>query len=175
METILNSDSGQRKKITGSHVCKLAQTSKRIDSGSALSLQSRPCPSELSQAYPRRPSLDQPISFNEALVPFVVHFATQPPDPYLITSYCLAISGWATSTTPHSTASDPSEVEALNCLEQGTQKLEEGDVEAAKVYLISQNLSNRRPTPADRLFTSAAWISNAPLVPSSILGSPITT
>ncbi|KAA1468768.1 TPR-like protein, partial [Dentipellis sp. KUC8613] len=40
--------------------------------------------------------------------------------------------GWATSTTPHSTASDPAEVEALQCLEQGTQKLEEGDVQGAK-------------------------------------------
>ncbi|KAG7093785.1 hypothetical protein E1B28_007432 [Marasmius oreades] len=38
----------------------------------------------------------------------------------------------ATSTTPHSTASDPAEVEALRCLEEGTQKLEEGDVLAAK-------------------------------------------
>lgn len=48
-------------------------------------------------------------------------------------SNCLANLGWATSTTPHSTASDPAEVEALQCLEQGTQKLEEGDVQAAKV------------------------------------------
>ncbi|KAJ7695100.1 hypothetical protein B0H17DRAFT_1056400 [Mycena rosella] len=39
---------------------------------------------------------------------------------------------WATSTTPHSTASDPAEVEALRCLEMGTSKLEEGDVSAAK-------------------------------------------
>ncbi|KAI0305932.1 TPR-like protein [Multifurca ochricompacta] len=39
---------------------------------------------------------------------------------------------WATSKTPHSTASDPAEEEALLCLEQGTQKLEEGDVEGAK-------------------------------------------
>ncbi|KAH9993701.1 hypothetical protein BJV74DRAFT_364180 [Russula compacta] len=39
---------------------------------------------------------------------------------------------WASSTTPHSTASDPAEEEALLCLEQGTQKLEEGDVEGAK-------------------------------------------
>jgi len=39
---------------------------------------------------------------------------------------------WATSVTPHSTASDPAEVEALRCLEQGTAKLEEGDVQAAK-------------------------------------------
>jgi len=34
--------------------------------------------------------------------------------------------------TPHSSATDPAEVEALRCLEQGTTKLEEGDVEAAK-------------------------------------------
>ena len=40
--------------------------------------------------------------------------------------------GFASSTTPHSTASDPAEEEALLCLEQGTQKLEEGDVEGAK-------------------------------------------
>lgn len=39
---------------------------------------------------------------------------------------------WATSTTPHSTTSDPAEVQALQCLEQGTQKLEEGDIEGAK-------------------------------------------
>jgi len=44
----------------------------------------------------------------------------------------LSLQGWATSTTPHSTASDPAEAEALQCLEQGTQKLEEGDVQAAK-------------------------------------------
>ena len=42
------------------------------------------------------------------------------------------LTGWATSRTPHSTASDPAEEEALLCLEQGTQKLEEGDVEGAK-------------------------------------------
>ncbi|KAN0088514.1 hypothetical protein V8E55_005571 [Tylopilus felleus] len=39
---------------------------------------------------------------------------------------------WASSTTPHSTASDPAELEALRCLEEGTQKLEEGDVQGAK-------------------------------------------
>ncbi|KAJ7224469.1 hypothetical protein GGX14DRAFT_351493, partial [Mycena pura] len=39
---------------------------------------------------------------------------------------------WATSTTPHSTTSDPAEAEALRCLEMGTSKLEEGDVVAAK-------------------------------------------
>ncbi|KLO17962.1 TPR-like protein [Schizopora paradoxa] len=40
--------------------------------------------------------------------------------------------GFATSTTPHSTPIDPAETEALQCLEKGTQKLEEGDVEGAK-------------------------------------------
>ncbi|KAF8199134.1 hypothetical protein BJ912DRAFT_689467 [Pholiota molesta] len=39
---------------------------------------------------------------------------------------------YASSVTPHSTASDPAEAEALRCLEQGTVKLEEGDVQAAK-------------------------------------------
>lgn len=42
------------------------------------------------------------------------------------------IPGFATSINPHSTASDPAEVQANQCLEQGTQKLEEGDIEAAK-------------------------------------------
>jgi len=40
--------------------------------------------------------------------------------------------GWATSVTPQSSASDPAEAEALRCLEQGTTKLEEGDVQGAK-------------------------------------------
>lgn len=39
---------------------------------------------------------------------------------------------WATSVTPQSSASDPAEAEALRCLEQGTTKLEEGDVQGAK-------------------------------------------
>jgi len=39
---------------------------------------------------------------------------------------------WATATTNHSSTSDPAELEAVQCLEQGTQKLEEGDVQAAK-------------------------------------------
>lgn len=43
-----------------------------------------------------------------------------------------SIPGFATSTTPHSTASDPAEVQANQCLEQGTQRLEEGDIEAAR-------------------------------------------
>lgn len=32
----------------------------------------------------------------------------------------------------HSSTSDPAEAEAVHCLEQGTLKLEEGDVHAAK-------------------------------------------
>ncbi|KZV68951.1 TPR-like protein [Peniophora sp. CONT] len=47
-------------------------------------------------------------------------------------SHVLGQKRWATSTTPHSTASDPAEVAAIEYLEQGTQKLEEGDVQAAK-------------------------------------------
>ncbi|CAL1714950.1 unnamed protein product [Somion occarium] len=47
-------------------------------------------------------------------------------------AFATSCKRWATSTTPHSTASDPGEVEALDCLEQGTLKLEEGDVQAAK-------------------------------------------
>ncbi|KAF9045709.1 TPR-like protein [Hymenopellis radicata] len=39
---------------------------------------------------------------------------------------------WATSTTPHSTAADPAQAELNRCIEQGTQKLEEGDLEGAK-------------------------------------------
>ncbi|PIL27852.1 hypothetical protein GSI_11006 [Ganoderma sinense ZZ0214-1] len=39
---------------------------------------------------------------------------------------------WATSTTATSSAVNPAEVEAMQCLEEGTQKLEEGDVQAAK-------------------------------------------
>ncbi|KAK2465653.1 hypothetical protein APHAL10511_002197 [Amanita phalloides] len=41
---------------------------------------------------------------------------------------------WATSVTPHSSASDPADLEALRCLEQGTAKLEEGDIPAAKAF-----------------------------------------
>ncbi|EAU90198.1 hypothetical protein CC1G_05736 [Coprinopsis cinerea okayama7 len=44
----------------------------------------------------------------------------------------LRFAGYATSVTPHSSAIDPAEVEALRCLEQGTAKLEEGDVQAAR-------------------------------------------
>ncbi|TEB29083.1 TPR-like protein [Coprinellus micaceus] len=39
---------------------------------------------------------------------------------------------YATSVTPHSSPIDPAEAEALKCLEQGTAKLEEGNVQAAK-------------------------------------------
>lgn len=59
------------------------------------------------------------------------------PDCGLDTHIILYMTGWATSTTAHSTTLDPAEVEALQCLEEGTQKLEEGDVQAAKVNLES--------------------------------------
>ncbi|KAF8920701.1 hypothetical protein CPB85DRAFT_1272536 [Mucidula mucida] len=39
---------------------------------------------------------------------------------------------WATSTTPYSTATDPAQTELNRCIELGTQKLEEGDLEGAK-------------------------------------------
>jgi len=85
---------------------------------------------------------------------------------------------WATSTTPHSTASDPAEVEALQCLEQGTQKLEEGDVEAAK-SLYKRSVEIKRT--ASSLFNLgvthyhlkefddaiAAWKESVALQPSS--------
>jgi len=67
----------------------------------------------------------------------ILTFASYPFSAINFTSYFVLIVllhiGWAASTTPHSTASDPAEEEALLCLEQGTQKLEEGDVEGAKI------------------------------------------
>ncbi|OCH91272.1 TPR-like protein [Obba rivulosa] len=39
---------------------------------------------------------------------------------------------WATSTTPYSTSADPAEVEANKVLAEGTQKLEDGDLQGAK-------------------------------------------
>ncbi|KAG8881573.1 hypothetical protein FRB97_009407 [Tulasnella sp. 331] len=39
---------------------------------------------------------------------------------------------WATSTTLASSTSDPAQTEALKALEEGTQKLEDGDIEGAK-------------------------------------------
>jgi len=39
---------------------------------------------------------------------------------------------WASAVTPHSVPQDPAETEALQALEQGTQRLEEGDIEGAK-------------------------------------------
>ncbi|KAF5316382.1 hypothetical protein D9619_006122 [Psilocybe cf. subviscida] len=41
-------------------------------------------------------------------------------------------TGWASSVTPQSSTTDPAEAEAMRCLEEGTVKLEEGDVHAAK-------------------------------------------
>ncbi|KAI8971268.1 hypothetical protein BD414DRAFT_223306 [Trametes punicea] len=54
---------------------------------------------------------------------------------------------WATSTTPNSSAVNPAEVEAMQCLEEGTQKLEEGDVEAAKA-LYKRSVEIKRTASA---------------------------
>lgn len=70
----------------------------------------------------------------KALGPSWVHtarrifFPFQPSEP--MSNF---MTGWATSVTPHSTASDPAEAEALHCLELGTAKLEQGDVQGAKL------------------------------------------
>ncbi|KDQ19080.1 hypothetical protein BOTBODRAFT_28573 [Botryobasidium botryosum FD-172 SS1] len=50
---------------------------------------------------------------------------------------------WATSTTLASLTSDPAETEALKALEEGTKKLEEGDVEAAR-RLCELSVSRKR-------------------------------
>ncbi|XP_006462064.1 hypothetical protein AGABI2DRAFT_193373 [Agaricus bisporus var. bisporus H97] len=85
---------------------------------------------------------------------------------------------WATSVTPHSTASDPAETEAVRCMEQGTAKLEEGDVQAAK-ELYKRSASIKRN--ASSLFNLgvthyhlkeyddaiAAWKESVTLQPSS--------
>ncbi|CAE7225375.1 unnamed protein product [Rhizoctonia solani] len=42
------------------------------------------------------------------------------------------LTRWASSVTPASSTHDPAEMEALEALEAGTQKLEEGDVEGAR-------------------------------------------
>ena len=64
----------------------------------------------------------------------VHHAVNLRPNVCAIPILTLIAQGWATSVTPHSSASDPAEVEALRCLEQGTAKLEEGDVHAAKEF-----------------------------------------
>lgn len=71
--------------------------------------------------------------------PFRSKLCSQPP---ATTSFSTSmVTGWATSVTPHSTASDPAETEAIRCLEQGTAKLEEGDVQGAKeLYKRSANI-----------------------------------
>lgn len=83
-------------------------------------LRSSACP-RLARIYPR----------TLANKPFIVHFSQRKlvNVSWVAWSLCL---GWATSLTPQSSASDPAEAEALQCLEQGTAKLEEGDVLSAK-------------------------------------------
>ncbi|KAF8075077.1 hypothetical protein FPV67DRAFT_1727513 [Lyophyllum atratum] len=73
------------------------------------------------------------VACRRAVSTFFAHpkQAIQPRSPG--SSWVFTSRRWATSVTPHSTASDPAEVEALRCLEQGTTKLEEGDVQGAKL------------------------------------------
>ncbi|KAG8718449.1 hypothetical protein FRC08_005255 [Ceratobasidium sp. 394] len=54
---------------------------------------------------------------------------------------------WASSVTPNSSTRDPAEMEALLTLEEGTRKLEEGDVEGARALYqrsvdVKPNASN---------------------------------
>ncbi|KAB5594940.1 hypothetical protein CTheo_1573 [Ceratobasidium theobromae] len=44
----------------------------------------------------------------------------------------IAFLGWASSVTPSSSTHDPAEMEALLALEEGTRKLEEGDIDGAR-------------------------------------------
>jgi tetratricopeptide (TPR) repeat protein len=59
----------------------------------------------------------------------------------------MLLLGWASSVTPTSSTHDPAEMEALLALEEGTRKLEEGDVEGARVLYqrsvdVKPNASN---------------------------------
>ncbi|KAJ3745476.1 hypothetical protein DFH05DRAFT_1523757 [Lentinula detonsa] len=85
---------------------------------------------------------------------------------------------YASSTTPHSTASDPAEIEAINCLEQGTRLLEEGDVEGAKRLYARSAEINRNASSLYNLGVTyyhlkdfdaaiASWQESIALQPSS--------
>ncbi|KAG5721334.1 hypothetical protein E4T56_gene12987 [Termitomyces sp. T112] len=84
--------------------------------------------------------------YRRTLVTSLLHLKMVPPKS-LGSSWVFTKRRWATSVTPHSTASDPAEAEALRCLELGTAKLEEGDVQGAKLLYqrsaeISRNASS---------------------------------
>ena len=68
---------------------------------------------------------------------------------YMFESYIESynITGWATSTTAQSSTADPAEIEAIKCLEEGTHKLEDGDVQGAKVRYAHS--SNQMPESSD--------------------------
>ncbi|KAF7309625.1 TPR-like protein [Mycena indigotica] len=53
---------------------------------------------------------------------------------------------FATGLTAHSTISDPAESEALRCIEEGTTKLEEGDVVAAKELYRRSSQIHKNPS-----------------------------
>ncbi|KAH9835331.1 uncharacterized protein C8Q71DRAFT_765242 [Rhodofomes roseus] len=104
--------------------------------------------------------------------------STQASKKHAATRWACAQRRWATSTTEQSTTVDPGEVEALQCLEEGTQKLEEGDVQAAKA-LYQRSVDIKRT--ASSLFNLgvthyhlkeydeaiAAWKESITLQPSS--------
>lgn len=77
----------------------------------------------------RRGSRSQPTRLNV----FIGHTPKRKYQFFCSVEFPLPLSGWASSITAHSSATDPAEAEALQCLEQGTQKLEEGDVQGAKL------------------------------------------
>jgi len=76
--------------------------------------------SSLSSSFPRKLSC-----FRSTVISY--HLGTGPLGRNFPTS-----RRWASSVTPQSSNCDPAETEALLCLQQGTAKLEEGDVQGAK-------------------------------------------
>jgi hypothetical protein len=75
---------------------------------------------------------------------------------------------WATSTTSHSTALDPGESEALRCLEQGTQMLEDGEIEAAKSLYKRSVEIKRTPSSLFNLGVTHYHLSSYCSVPSPV-------
>ncbi|KAE9393449.1 TPR-like protein [Gymnopus androsaceus JB14] len=93
-------------------------------------------------------------------------------------SFAPRYPGLASSTTPHSSAADPAESEAVYCLEQGTRLLEEGDVEGAKTLYKRSAEINRNASSLFNLGVThyhlkefdeaiAAWKESIELQPAS--------
>jgi len=83
------------------------------------------------------------IPLRRAAVPQLTRISRRALPRYSQTQRLPATRRHATSVTPHSSPIDPAEVEALRCLEKGTAKLEEGDVQAAK-NLYERSVSIKR-------------------------------